>query len=177
MRSYRQARSESTGWPHIPQSTNVKQFLNNDSGWMLKYASAIYFDNRVLVTTSPMPNQERPIHVGLMSVDFDILSSFGQNSQPAWDGQWVMPGGYMILQVLSGTFDGITRAFMFCLGPDNQNYLFEFSKDDKDDWDGQRITWELVTRAFDFEKLEQASTPFTENEIYDADIWMKEIVE
>src|SRR5262249_44662239 len=30
VRSYRQARSESTGWAHIPLSTNVRQFVDND---------------------------------------------------------------------------------------------------------------------------------------------------
>jgi hypothetical protein len=89
VRAYRQARSEQGGWAHIPLSTNVRQYLENDSGGMLKFCSAIYFDNRILVTTSPVWNQGRPYHSGMVVVDFDIISSFGgtvqapQTSKPA----------------------------------------------------------------------------------------------
>jgi hypothetical protein len=59
-----------------------------------------------------------------------------------------------------------------------QNQLYELSRSDKDDFDGERIDWELVSRSFDFNKLNpQDSTVFTENELYDADLWLKEIVE
>ena len=184
MRSYRQARSEQGGWAHIPLSTNVKQYLKNDSDWLLKYCSAIYFDNRVLVTTSPMWNNGRPMHWGMVVVDFDILSSFsgapltpGQTSKPAWEGQWVS-SQFSPIQMLTGTFKGITRAFMFGMDSQGQNQLYELSVDDKDDFDNQKIGWEMVSRSFDFNKLNpQDSTVFTENELYDGDLWIKEVVE
>jgi len=179
MRSYRQARSEPDGWTHIPQSTNVRQYLANDAEWLLKYTSAAYFDNRVLCTTSPMWNQGRPIHFGLVVVDFDILSSFGVvNTKPAWEGQWTMNDyGVFPVQLLTGNFNGITRCFMFGLDGTNRNQLYELSVNDKDDFDGQLINWDLVTRKFDFQKLQPQSTPFTENELYGGDIWLKDIVE
>ena len=43
VRSYRQARSEQSGWAHIPLSTNVKQFLKNDTDYLLKYCSGHLF--------------------------------------------------------------------------------------------------------------------------------------
>lgn len=182
VRSYRQARSEPSGWAHIPLSTPVRQFLENDADFLLKYASSMYFDNRILVTTSPMWNQGRPIHTGVVVVDFDVLSSFGgtatqpQTSKPAWEGQWKNTQ-FFPSQILTGTFNGITRAFVFGLDSLNHNQLYELSVDDKDDFDGERINWELVSRTFDFQKLSQQSTPFTENELYDADLWLREIVE
>jgi hypothetical protein len=54
MRSYRQARSEAQGWAHIPISTNVRQFLDVDTAWLLKFSSAIYFGNRVIATCNPV---------------------------------------------------------------------------------------------------------------------------
>lgn len=178
MRSYRQARSEPSGWAHIPLSTNVRQFLENDTDWMLKYTSAIYFDNRIIVTTSPIPNQGKPVHGGMVVVDFDILSSFGKQlaSKPAWEGHWTFPQGIQVIQLLTGIFNGVTRAFAFCL-VDGQNQLFEISIDDKDDWGEQLIPWELVSRAFDFSKLTQQSSPFSEVELYGGDIWLKDIIE
>jgi hypothetical protein len=178
MRAYRQARSEQTGWAHIPLSTNVRQYLQNDSNWLLKYSSSIYFNNRVITTTSPMWNNGRVFHWGMVVVDFDILSSFGVAAKPAWEGQWRVSSSVFPFasQLLTGTFNGITRAFVFAVDDTNQNQLFELSLDDKDDWDGP-ILWELTTRSLDFQKLSQESTPFSENELYDADLWLREIIE
>jgi hypothetical protein len=190
-RSYRQARSESTGWAHIPQSTNVKNILRYDDVDMLKFGSVIYFNNRIIGTCLPAFNQSRPYHEGAVVVDFEIISSFGQNSLPAWDGNWTLgprkginlPN--KITQLVTGEFNGVTRAFAFGLevnrvehGEDYEltytNQLYELSMDDKNDWDNQHIEWELVTRAFGFS---QQSTPFNENELYDGDLWLKGITE
>jgi len=190
-RSYRQARSEPSGWAHIPLSTNVRQFLDADSDQMLEFASAIYFDNRIIGTCNPAWNGGRPFHNGLVVVDFDILSAFGTKFRPAWDGHWT-PGNakeanlptLKVCQVLTGIFNGVTRAFAFCMqlqgytsqgAPVFENQLYEITIDEKNDWDDQRIDWELVTRAFDFKQ--QGNTPFTENELYDGDIWLSEIEE
>jgi len=177
VRNYRQARSESTGYAHIPVSTEVRQYLDNDTPWLLKYASAIYFDNRVICTISPVWNNKKVYHNGMLAVDFDILSSFGVDSRPAWEGRWNLPQNVKVLQLLTGEFKNVTRAFAFCLDENNQNQLFELSKADVNDWDNQRIEWELVSRALDFSKLSQESTPYNESEIYDADIWLSGIAE
>jgi hypothetical protein len=175
MRTFRQARSESTGWAHIPVSTNVKQFLDVDTGRLLKFASAIYFDNRIICTASPYWNQGRPYHTGMVVADFEVLSSFGTKFRPSWDGHWQKYNTNMrINQLVTGTFEGITRGFFFGLDENNQNQLYEISVTDRDDWDGQRIDWEFVTRAFDFKGQ---TTPFEENELYDGDIWMREVIE
>jgi hypothetical protein len=184
-RSYRQARSEPSGWAHIPLSTSVKQFLDTDDDWLLKYASSMYFDNRIIGTCSPAWNQGRPFHNGMVAVDFDILSSFGVNSRPAWDGHWAK---VPVSQLVTGRFNGVTRTFIFGLEATNQllpngdyqvvysNQLYELTTRDKQDFDGP-VDWELVSRLFDFSKLSQMSTPFTESEIYDGDIWLSQIAE
>lgn len=177
VRTYRQARSEQSGWAHIPLSSNVKQFIKSDTSSLLKYASSIYFDNRVIMTCSPMWNQGRPTHAGMVVVDFDIISSFGSKKGPAWDGHWAFPQGITVTQVFTGLFGGVTRAFAFGIDPDGNNQLYEISLDDKHDFDGQLIEWDMVSRGFDFTKLAQQSSPFSENELYDGDIWVKDVIE
>lgn len=177
IRSYRQARSEPSGWAHIPLSTNVRQFIDNDTSWLLKYGSSAYFDNRIITTCSPMWNQGRPVHGGMVVVDFDILSSFGTRFKPAWEGHWTFPQEVKVSQVFTGTFNGVTRAFAFGIDQGGNNQLYEFSLDDSDDWDDQRIAWELVTRAFDFQKTSQQGSPFSEVELYDGDLWIRNITE
>ena len=177
VRSFRQARSEQSGWAHIPLSTNVRQYLDNDADFMLKYASAIYFDNRIIFTTSPLWNNARPFHWGMVVVDFDVLSSFGAKFNPAWEGSWQMSSLVFPTQLLTGTFNGKTRAFVFAIDNQNQNQLFELSQDDKDDWNYQPIQWEFEARTFDFTKQTQNPTPYSENELYDGDVWLKEIAD
>jgi hypothetical protein len=200
-RTYRQARSESSGFAHIPVSTNVGQFLDVDDGELLRFSSSIYFDNRVVGTCSPVWNvrqqqsaqpslRGRIYHQGLVVVDFDILSSFGSlNTKPSWDGHWTIGTRFTsnlphikIGQLVTGTFGGVTRAFAFGLQEQRDqagritylNQLYEFSFDDKDDFNGS-IPWEIVTRAYDFRGGQQPVTPFTENELYDGDVWVSEI--
>lgn len=177
VRSYRQARSEPSGWAHIPLSTNVKQFVGVDTDRWLKFASSIYFDNRIIFTCSPAWNQGRPFHSGMVVVDFDILSSFGQRFRPAWEGHWTFPNDIKVIQIFTGIFNGVTRAFAFCLDENGQNQLYEITKDDRDDWDGQKIEWEMVSRAFDFQKLAQQGSAFGESELYDGDVWLRDIIE
>jgi hypothetical protein len=178
IRSYRQARSEPSGWAHIPLSTNVRQFLDVDTGHLLKFASAIYFDNRIIATCTPHWNQGRPYHDGMVVVDFDVLSSFGTKFRPTWDGHWHKqePLGkpkVRISQLVTGIFQGITRAFFFGLDENDENQLYEFTVSDRDDWDGL-IEWEMVSRAFDFKGQ---TTPFEESELYDGDLWLRDVIE
>jgi hypothetical protein len=200
-RNYRQARSEASGYAHIPVSTNVGQFLDVDDGELLRFASSIYFDNRVIGTCSPVWNargqdttqpsiQGRIYHNGMVVADFDILSSFGAPSvKPSWDGHWTVGPAFTsnlphikIAQLVTGTFGGVTRAFAFGLREERdaagrityRNQLYELSFDDKDDFSGA-VHWEVVTRAHDFRGGQQPVTPFTENELYDGDIWISEV--
>jgi hypothetical protein len=115
-------------------------------------------------------------------VDFDVISSFSggqpqQITKPAWEGQWYSDQ-FNPTTMLTGTFQGVTRAFIFGINNEGENQLYELSKDDKDDFDDTRINWDMTTRSFDFNKLNpQDSTVFTENELYDGDLWLKDIVE
>jgi hypothetical protein len=113
----------------------------------------------------------------MVSVDFNVLSSFGVTNKPAWDGHWTFPQGIQISQIVNGIFNGVQRAFAFGVDASGNNQLYEISMDDKDDWGDQKINWELVSRSFDFQKLSQQSSPFTEVELYDADVWLEDIIE
>jgi len=195
-RSFRQARSDSWGWAHIPLSTNVGQFVDSDDKTLLRFASSIYFDNRIIGTCSPAWNTHmqtevppairgRVYHDGLVVVDFDILSAFGTKFKPTWEGHWTIGPNFTaslpnikIAQLVTGTFKGVTRAFVFGIDTDNGNVnqLYELSFDDREDFNGS-IPWEMVSRAFDFRGGNQQTTQFTENELYDGDIWLSQIAQ
>jgi hypothetical protein len=168
-RSFRQARSELTGWHHLPLSTNVRQYFNTDTPELLDFANSIYFDNRLFTTTGPVWNHGRVFHTGVVVLDFDILSSFGSNARPAWDGRW---NKVQVTQLVTGIFNGRRRAFAFGILAGN-NALFELTANDRQDWDGP-ISSEIIGRAFDFSR-DRTSNPFSEKELYGGDVWLSEV--
>lgn len=165
-RSYRQARAEIQGWAHLPMSTEVRDHMDADTAKFLIHGSAINFNNRLIGTTSPRPNQGRPFHKGLTSLDFDVLSTFGQATRPSWDGHW---DKLKFLKLVTGKFDGVNRAFAFALDEDGKNQIYELMPNPgQDDFDGP-IDWTLEMRSMDFE------SPFNEKEVEGADVWVDEV--
>lgn len=183
-RSYRQARAEIHGWSQLPQSTEVNNYLASDTSRLLQFGSSIHFDNRLLMTCNPVPNVRydtsgaggsrrwpAAYNQGILSLDFDVLSSFGQATRPAWDGHWNNLKSY---QLVVGFFSGEERAFAF--GPrvvgssqsDIGTDIFEISMDDVRDHNGA-ITSSVTSRSMTFEQ------PFNEKELYGADNWHDQI--
>ncbi len=164
-RAYRQARSLATGWYQLPQSTEVNPWTIADTPNLLRYGSAIYFENRLIATCNPVPNQGRLYHDGILVLDFNVLSSFGQATRPAWDGHW---SKLKTFQLVTGTFSGQHRAFAFGLDENNTTQLYELSTADREDWDGP-ITSEIEFRSHNW------GEPFNEKNLYGADIWVDEV--
>ncbi len=174
MRSYRQARAQINQWAQIPMSSNVSEWMEADEQTLLNLASCISFDKRLITTCTPYPNQGFPYHNGLLSLDFDILSTFGNLTNPAWDGHWghydLDPiQGLRVLQVVSGMFGGDFRAFAFIR--DTQNRLYEIHADTFGDDEGGPITAELITRSMEF------NSEFNEKNLYGADLWIDSVTD
>jgi hypothetical protein len=164
-RSYRQARAEIQGWARLPMSTEIRQWMDADTKELLRFGSSIQFHNRLIATCTPRWNQGKVYHNGLTSLDFDVLSSFGQASRPSWDGHW---SKLKFLQLVSGKFHGVSRAFAFGLDENGENQIFELSESDALDFDGP-ISWELTPRSMDFD------SPFNEKELLMADVWVDDV--
>lgn len=170
-RSYRQARSEISGWAHLPLSTEVRKWIENDTAWMLQYASAVTHENRIYFTCTPQPNQGQPFHEGLLSLDFDVLSSFGQASKPAWDGHF---SGMRVTQLVVGKFNRDERAFAFALDENDENSIYEITHDDPHDFSGP-IPWSITGRSLPFESSGGQEMPFNLKELYQADLWVDNV--
>lgn len=172
-RSYRQARAEAGSWSHLPISTNVRLWTENDTTEWLDYGSAINFDNRLICTCTPQPNGWRVFHNGLLALDFDVLSTFGQATKPAWDGHWTQ---VRTQQLIEGSFQGIHRAYSLGLSLTNDPLsgapyfvVVEITKDGIRDGVDTPIPWELVTKSFDFQ------SPYNEKELFGADLWIDDV--
>lgn len=98
---------------NTPVSLEVDEILDKDAAELLFYGSGMNFDNRLLQTVSPLRTAGGVIHKGLVSVNFDLLSSLGEKQPPAWEGVW---SGLDILQMDTAEIGEDERGFMFVLG-------------------------------------------------------------
>lgn len=165
-RSYRQARAEIQGWAHLPMSTEVRDYMIADTPRLLRFGSAINFNNRLISTCTPRSNQGRTYNNGLLALDFDVLSSFGQATKPAWDGHW---DKLKFLKLVSGKFNGVNRAFAFAIDAAGKNQVYELMPEPGgEDFDGP-INCTIEGRAMDF------ASPFNEKEIMGGDVWVDSV--
>lgn len=124
IRSIRNALADEAGPGSAPVSREVSRLTDYDSQQLLPFCSGVYFDNRVLVTSSPflLPNGG----IGwrdIIPLDFAPLSTMGGKSQPAYNGKW---NGLRFVKLVGGKFGGKNRAFAICTDEDGSNQLWEF---------------------------------------------------
>jgi len=132
-------------WGNVPQSNEVRPVLDQDSPDLLRYSSAVVFDNRYLITALPTPSDQGVYHKKLIALNFDTISSLRGKAPSVYDDVWV---GLNVLQLVTGQFNRVERCFAFCLNTiTNTIDLYEILKSGKaiydvDDFGNQRIIWE-----------------------------------
>ena len=104
------ARRSFLGWGNKPISNEMQRILNQDNQSLLPYGSAITYDNRFLSTAAPNVLGGGVFHVGLVSLNFDLISTLRASQPPAWESVWT---GINAMQVVSGRVNGSKRAFAF----------------------------------------------------------------
>lgn len=111
VRSLIQAVRNFTQPGNLPISREMRRVLRHDTLALLKYGSAVLFDNRMLMTTLSQPLPNSFFHKGLLVMDFDLISGLNDRQPPAWDGLW---SGLDIYQLVVGEFEHVERCFAFC---------------------------------------------------------------
>ncbi len=132
IRSLANAISTNSSPGSTPISREVQRLVAYDSDQLLPWVSAIYFDNRLLMTSSPYLNVNGGVSFkDLVSLDFSPISTMQLKAPPAYDGVWNgIPG---IAQIVSGEFDGATRAFAISSDEDGVNRLWEIMDRGRED--------------------------------------------
>lgn len=167
IRSYRAARQEQLAWGQTPISKEVTRILLQDTQRLLKFCQAIYFNNRYIMTTLPVPRPNSVIHRGVVSIDFDLAGSMREKSPTAYDGLWT---GIRPVAMAAGRFFNDERGFAFTRDEDGKNRLWELTKEDHFDNQITRIRATIETRAFSYRN------PFSLKKLHRSDIWMKDLV-
>jgi hypothetical protein len=178
IRSIRNALADEAGPGSAPVSREVSRLTDFDSQQLLPFCSGVYFDNRLLLTSSPflMPNGGVGWH-DLISLDFAPLSTMGGKSQPAYNGKW---NGLTFVKLVGGEFAGKNRSFALTTDADGVNQLWEFDSKERADiglvcTDGTADAFENPIRCY----LEYPLRNFGESKrrkiLKRCDVWLSSI--
>lgn len=167
--SFMYARRQFGTWANTPISSEVRRILEQDDSDLLYAASAVYFDNRMLMTCSPRNDQDRGVwHAGLVVIDFNLVSNLGINTAPVWEGLWTGP---KIFQLTRPQVSGVNRCMALCLGDDGIE-LWELNKGGRFDNDGTddiRVQSSLETRGM------AAQLPGSLKRYETTDLWLSKL--
>lgn len=158
-------------------SRHVNPWLENDTPWLLRYASSIYFNNRIITTVSPMlGTPEDPthgshrFHRGMVVLDLDQASDVQGDSPFNWDGLWTGIRPTALLKFSK-------RAFAFSYDSDGVNRIYEISKSGLNDIieDTQiKTDWFYLSKRFDWVNS-QKSNEFEVKKLVGGELWISEV--
>lgn len=132
---------------NTPISEEVVRILNVDDKALLNYGSSIVFDNRWITTVSPQASSQGVLHAGLVVLNLDPVSGVAGKQSPVYDGLWT---GINTLQLLQGTFNGVSRAFAFTFNVAlSKIELYEILRTNAEEFDNGNIpiVWSFETAA------------------------------
>jgi hypothetical protein len=141
------ARRDYTSYGNTPQSTELGKTLTYDSAWLAEYASGVLFDNRLLMTCSPVPSIRGVWHRGLVALDFNLVSSLRGKTSPAWEGIW---SGLRILKIITGTVNGSPRCFIYALNQNLEIEIWEFDSTATMDNYNTPINWTVNLPSYNY---------------------------
>lgn len=99
-------------WGNKPISNEMQRIFSGDDQNLLSHGSSADFDNRFLTTCSPHQVAQGVVHIGLGSMNMDLLSSLRGDVPPSWEGAWT---GLNVLQTVTGRVNGSIRTLAFTL--------------------------------------------------------------
>ena len=153
-------------WGNRAISSNELRALQFNNRALMRFASGIEFDNRVLQAILPIQTPVGVAHQGIVPLDFDIISSFEQDQPPAWEG--ILDTG-LNLQLFTGDFGGLQRAFSLQYSKNKTIELWEISVADKRDNGDNRVNWQIEFPAYTFGK------EFELKDLDGGEIWVDKI--
>lgn len=151
MRSFALSVRQEGEWASTPMSREMDRVFLRDTDYLLSQSSAALFDNRLLVTSSPVLTYGHgTYHRCLTVLNFDNVSSMYDKKAPAWEGIWT---GLKFLNVITGMVNGTQRCFAFALSAAKEIEVWEITKEDgrdRSDDTEYDIAWGFETRSMLF---------------------------
>lgn len=161
-------------WGNVPISNNENRVLGFNNRALMKTATGIEFDNRLLQGILPVQTPVGVAFQGIAPLDFDLISTLQEKRPPAWEG---MLEGLNILQLFEADFGGRSRAFAVVWSDPSLSgdggigvwELTDYARWDKTDPEGNRINWYFETPAWTFEE------EFKMKQLDGGEIWLDKV--
>jgi len=139
-------------WGNVSISRNENRVLRFNDRSLLRFASGIEFDNRLLQTCLPFQTPVGIAHKGVMPLDFDLITSLEEKYPPAWEG---MLEPVYVMQMFEGDFGGLQRGFATIVSKETGSIdVWEITTQDRFDQqienNGNRVTWYLESPAYNW---------------------------
>ena len=114
IRSLTLTRREFNTWGNVPISREVQPQIDRDSDDLLRFTSAVVFDNRGLMLTEGVLNPERGVYfTRIIPINYDPNSSLRGKEPSVYDALFWQ--GLNVFRILRGTFNNTERCFLFTL--------------------------------------------------------------
>ena len=111
LRSLILGRRDFNVWGNTPVSMEVDDVLRLDDPGLLRFASSLVFDNRLLLTTHSIKDKVGVYWKGIVPLNFDPVSTLRGKLPSVYEsGIW---NGLNVLSLVLGTFNDVERAFVF----------------------------------------------------------------
>lgn len=149
VRTLAMARRDFGEWANVPISAEMQRAMKGDDEALISYSSAILFDNRYLFTTvsRSLNNGNSAYFEAIGALDFNAVSRMIQRPTPIWEGIWT---GLKTRMLLKGTFQNKERGFAVILDENNENTIWEITKDYDFDGNDGRICSVVEFRTMEF---------------------------
>ena len=139
IRSLIMARRDFWSWGNAPISFEMQRVLQKDNVEGLPFGSGVQFDNRMLMTCSPVQSPQGVYNQGLVALNFDPVSTLQGKGPSVYDGLWT---GLNVLQIIEGQFTGVHRAFAITYSTvESEIQIYEILKDQHLDNGTTPIVW------------------------------------
>lgn len=159
-------------------SREVNYWLDRDTDELLRYASAIFFDNRIIGTVSPQlsltrtPENDEELgshryHRGMIALDLDKESGLRGGDPINFDGLWtgIRPTALVRME---------SRALAFSLDSDGENRLYEITKLPGLDNGTKKVRSHYITRRMTAQPT--GASEFVYKRLVGGEIWPSKVV-
>lgn len=135
-------------WSNTPISQAEQRALQFNDRALMRFGCGMQFNNRMWQTALPTRALDglNVIHKAILPLDFDIVTSFGENKTPVWEGAY---DGIQFLQLFSGDFGGRERGFATMISDaDGSINIWEMTSDSRTENGDSRVVWSAEFPAF-----------------------------
>lgn len=154
-------------WGNVPISTAVNRALQFNNRALMRFATGIDFDNRLLQAILPRQLPQGVVHDGILPLSFETISTLDKKLPPVWEGMYE---GLPILQLFTGDFGGLDRAFAVAVSPtDSKIVVWELTTSSRTDNQDSRVVWGFELPAFTWSK------EFELKRLVGGELWLSKI--